>query len=490
MRLAELLADTVRPAEIPETLRQSPVTGLDYDSRRIEPGWLFFAFPGARADGRAFAAAARERGAIATVSHEARPANFDGPWICVAHGRKTMALAARRLYAATTTLKLTGITGTNGKTTTTYLVDSILRAAGHSTAVIGTIGFHLGAEMHPVANTTPESIDLYRMFDDVAGQGGTHVTMEVSSHALELGRVYGVDYEAAVFTNLTQDHLDFHGTMQNYFAAKAKLFGANGAPAPRHSVINFDDGWGRSIRVPSGSLAWWYGLTPGATIRAENVAQSFAGLAFDVSHPGGKMAIRSPMVGEFNVYNILAACATGLAFGIPSDIIAAGIAECRAVPGRFERVEAGQPFLVIVDYAHTHDALRKAIEVARGLRPKRVITLFGCGGDRDRRKRPLMGEVAAQLSDYVVLTSDNPRSEDPLTIMSDAMVGLQRHDTPVHSEPDRELAIAHALSVAMPGDLVLLAGKGHENYQVLASKTIHFDDREVARSILAGGKRA
>jgi UDP-N-acetylmuramoyl-L-alanyl-D-glutamate--2,6-diaminopimelate ligase len=404
----------------------------------------------------------------------------------VAHGRQTLALAVRRFYPAATKIRLAGITGTNGKTTTSYLIDSIFRAAGYTTALVGTIEYHVAGEVRPAVNTTPDSLDLYRLLDELAAQNGTHATMEVSSHALQLGRVWGVHFQAAVFTNLTQDHLDFHGSMESYFEAKTKLFEGQGARPPQQAIVNFDDSWGRRIRVSSGTQAWWYGLSAGASIRAAKIEDSFHGLRFEIQHDHGMLRIQSALVGRINVYNILAAAATGLSFGLTEQAISEGIAQCIAVPGRFERIDEGQPFLVVVDYAHTDDALRNTIAVARGLNPSRVITLFGCGGDRDRTKRPRMGEVAAQYSDYVVLTSDNPRSEDPLAIMNDAMVGIRRHDTPHFSEPDRAKAIRHAIQHAEPGDVVILAGKGHETYQILGSRTIHFDDREVAREVLRG----
>jgi UDP-N-acetylmuramoyl-L-alanyl-D-glutamate--2,6-diaminopimelate ligase len=296
--------------------------------------------------------------------------------------------------------------------------------------------------------------------------------------------VYGVQFHTTAFTNLTRDHLDFHKTMEDYFAAKQLLFLGNGAAPPKWAVINRDDAYGRAMQVNPGTEVLWYGLEEGATARAWNVSSGFSGLRFEIQHGGNTYSVESALVGEINVYNILAAWCTGLSYGIDPRVITRGIADCRAVPGRFERVEEGQPFLVVVDYAHTDDALRNVIAVARGLAEKRVITLFGCGGDRDRAKRPLMGMAAAEHSDFVVLTSDNPRSEDPLDIMNDALVGLRRFDTPHVAEPDRATAIRRAIETAEPGDVVVLAGKGHETYQTLKDTTIPFDDREVARSIL------
>lgn len=482
--MERLLAAAPEAAGLPAELRSIEVRGIDYDSRRIRPGWVFFAFRGARADGAAFAEDARARGAVAVVSESPAPAGFAGPWIQVGFARQTLAACAKLLYPDAAAITLTGITGTNGKTTTSYLVDSILRSAGLTTGLLGTIEYQIAGDRRPAVNTTPESLDIYRLLEDLAARGGTHATMEVSSHALEIGRVRTLAFHTAVFTNLSQDHLDFHGTMQAYFAAKSKLFEGQDAPPPKYAVSNYDDDWGRRLRVARETQALWYGLTPGATVRATNIQGSFSGVRCDVVHEGGTLRIASPLIGQINVYNVLAACATGLTYGIEPAAIEAGIAACRAVPGRFERIDEGQPFLVVVDYAHTPDALKNVIAAARALEPKRVITLFGCGGDRDRAKRPLMGAAAAQFSDYVVLTSDNPRTEDPLAILNDALVGLRRFDTPHEVEPDRAAAIRLAIGQAQPGDIVILAGKGHETYQVLADRTIHFDDREVARQIL------
>jgi UDP-N-acetylmuramoyl-L-alanyl-D-glutamate--2,6-diaminopimelate ligase len=307
--------------------------------------------------------------------------------------------------------------------------------------------------------------------------------MEVSSHALGLERVYGFRFHTAVFTNLTRDHLDYHVTMDAYAAAKRLLFTGAGAAAPQWAVLNADDPASQQMTGNAGHVLW-YGLSKKAQITVENVVSGFDGLRFEVVYEGARQAIESALVGDINVQNILAAAGAGISYGISLDTIARGVRECRAVPGRFERVDCGQPFLVVVDYAHTDDALRNVIRIARSLAQNRVITLFGCGGDRDRAKRPLMGMAAAELSDYVVLTSDNPRSEDPLDIINDALVGLRRFDTPHTAEPDRAQAIRRAISEAQPGDVVLIAGKGHEPYQVLKDRTIDFDDRETARAVL------
>ncbi|PWU01197.1 MAG: UDP-N-acetylmuramoyl-L-alanyl-D-glutamate--2,6-diaminopimelate ligase [Terriglobia bacterium] len=487
MKLGEILSGVRLTQPLSPELAAIDIRGLEYDSRRAAEGFLFFAFPGSRADGRQFAEDARKRGAAAVASESPVPESFKGPWIQVNHGRQALALAARNFYCRPDErLNLTGITGTNGKTTTSYLIDSVLRTAGHTTALIGTIEYHLAGRVLPAVNTTPESLDLLRLFADLERQGGTHVTMEVSSHALALGRVYGLKFHTAVFTNLTRDHLDFHGTMEAYFDAKRALFQGAGAPPPKAVVVNRDDATIRAMGLPANAEVYWYGLGQEAGLRARHISSGFEGLRFEVQWGKLRFGIDSPLIGRINVYNILAACGTALSYGLSPETIAKGIANLRAVPGRFERVDEGQPFMLVVDYAHTDDALRNVISVARGLNPKRVITLFGCGGDRDRTKRPLMGQAAAEASDFVVLTSDNPRSEDPLAIMNDALVGLRRVDVPHITEPDRAAAIARAIQEAREGDIVILAGKGHETYQVLKDQTIPFDDREVAREVLKG----
>jgi len=484
MTVREVLAGVSLKADLPQDLALSAVRGIEYDSRRVGEGHLFFAFEGQYADGRRFAADAIRRGAIAVVSESPRMEGFSGAWIEVEHGRHALALAARNFYGKLDErIAMTGMTGTNGKTTTGYLVDSILRVAGKTTALVGTIEYHLASRVLPAVNTTPESLDLHRILAELESVGGTHLTMEVSSHALALGRVYGLHFHTAVFTNLTRDHLDFHPTMEDYFLAKRLLFEGAGAPPPRFAILNRDDEY--AARMPPATVeTLWYGLGKSATVRATDISATIQGLRFTIEHGSTRLPIESTLMGRINVYNILAACSAGFSYGLSPDTIARGIAACTAVPGRFERVDEGQPFAVVVDYAHTDDALRNTIATARELTANRVITLFGCGGDRDRSKRPLMGRAAAEMSDFVILTSDNPRSEDPLDIINDALVGLRRYDTPHVIEVDRATAIRRAIEQAQPGDVVILAGKGHETYQILKEGRISFDDREVARQLL------
>jgi len=472
-----------------------PVTGLEYDSRKLREGAVFFAFPGEHVDGHRFVPSARAAGAAAIVSERTAPEGDQGVWVQVRHGRRALAAAALAFYGnPDERLRLIGITGTNGKTTTAYLADSVLRAAGNTTGLVGTVGHRIGDRLLPAANTTPESLDLVRMLEELEKMSGTHMTLEASSHALELGRIAGFRFDTAVFTNLTQDHLDFHGDMESYFAAKRTLFEGNG-PRPRAAVVNADDAYGRRLLEIEGIESLSFSAQGAADIRAVEAESTFDGLKIRVATPQGETVLHSPLVGCFNVANILAAVGVGLAQGIDLETVGQGIAECGAVPGRFELVREGQPFLVAVDYAHTDDALRNLISAARRLVPAggRILTVFGCGGDRDRAKRPLMGAAAGELSDRVILTSDNPRSEDPLRILADAEVGLQRVDANYVRQPDRRKAITKALKEAAAGDIVLIAGKGHETYQQVGDEKLPFDDRETARELLreiTHGRRA
>jgi len=464
---------------------EDEITSLAYDSRHVQSGAAFFAIVGERADGHLYVPAALERGAVVIVSEREAPAGLAARWVQVERIRRALAGAGSNFYGhPESRLSMVGITGTNGKTTTAFLIDSIFRAAGFTTGLFGTIEHRLGDRVVAAHNTTPESLDLISYMAEVVKAGGRAAVMEASSHALAQERVWGFHFVAAVFTNLTRDHLDYHIDFDRYFAAKRRLFEDLGSGPPDVAVINRDDPWGvRLLSLRHGRLIT-YGFDSGADVRVKHLTHHGAGFRAFLATPGGKLEIESKLMGRANVYNVLAATAAGLGLNLPEETIRAGIAQLESVPGRFERVSEGQPFLVIVDYAHTDDALRNVLKTARELTDHRLIVVFGCGGDRDRAKRPLMGEAAGSLSDLAVVTSDNPRSEDPISIINDVIVGLQKTSNPYLAEVDREIAIRKALAAAHEGDVVVLAGKGHETYQVLKEQTIPFDDREVAKRVL------
>jgi len=469
------------------------VTGVEYDSRRVKPGCLFIAMRGETSDGNRFIDQAIRAGAVAIVTDSPAEQSRDGvAWALVPHGRRALARISENFYKRPAErIAITGITGTNGKSTTAFLIESILNAAGRKSTLIGTIEYHVTGRVYPAPHTTPEALELARLFNEALGQGATDAVMEVSSHALAQQRVFGVPFDVAVFTNLTRDHLDYHKSMEEYFYAKRVLFEGCGTDAPRAAVTNLDDRYGAELADFSrkrSSIVLTYGWSKG-DFHAENVEITPRGTRFDIVTPQEKLAIFSPLIGRVNVYNILSASAACFARGCSADAIAKGASALTHVPGRFQRVDCGQPFTVVVDYAHTDDALRNLTALAREFvtrnsGPSRVITLFGCGGDRDRAKRPLMGEAAGRGSDFVVLTSDNPRSEDPAAIINDALVGLQKTGAKYIVEVDRRKAIALAVHEARPGDLVLLAGKGHEKVQVTREGSQPFDDIEVARDAL------
>jgi UDP-N-acetylmuramoyl-L-alanyl-D-glutamate--2,6-diaminopimelate ligase len=477
-----------------EVLAQSGdpgVTSVEYDSRRVKPGCLFVAMRGESSDGNRFIDQAVQAGAVAVVTDSAaekpRP---NVAWAVVPNGRRALARVSANFYKKPAErIAITGITGTNGKSTSAFLLESILTAAGRKSALIGTIEYHVAGKILPAPHTTPEALELNRIFNEALANGATDAVMEVSSHALAQERVFGVPFDVAVFTNLTRDHLDYHKTMDEYFAAKRVLFEGCGTDAPRAVVTNGDDESGAKLAEFSrkrSSVVLKYGWDRG-DLHAQKVEITTRGTRLDLVLPEGKVEVFSALIGRVNVYNILAAAGAGLARGCSASAIAAGIDKLACVPGRFERVDCGQPFTVVVDYAHTDDALRNLTALARELASSakgRVLTVFGCGGDRDRKKRPLMGEAAGRGSDFVVLTSDNPRSEDPLAIINDAVVGLQKTGVKYSVEPDRRKAIPLAIDEARPGDIVLLAGKGHEKVQVTRAGSAPFDDLEVARGAL------
>jgi UDP-N-acetylmuramoyl-L-alanyl-D-glutamate--2,6-diaminopimelate ligase len=479
-----------------EVLAQSgnpDVSSVEYDSREVKPGSVFVAMRGETSDGNRFIDRAIQAGAVAVVTDSPAEQQRDGiAWAVVPHGRRALARLSANFYKRPAErLAVTGITGTNGKSTTAFLTEAILTAAGRKSALIGTIEYHVVGHVYPAPHTTPEALELARIFNEALGQGATDAVMEVSSHALAQQRIFGIPFDVAAFTNLTRDHLDYHKTMAEYFAAKRGLFEGCGTDAPRAVVTNLDDEHGAKLAELSrkrGSAVLTYGWERG-DFRAAAVNISPRGTRFDLITPQEKIALSSSLIGRVNVYNILAAAATCYARGCSAKAIAGGVAALTHVPGRFQRVDCGQPFTVVVDYAHTDDALRNLTALAREFVTRagprgRVLTLFGCGGDRDRAKRPLMGEAAGRGSDFVVLTSDNPRSEDPLTIINDVLVGLQKTGATYRVEVDRRKAIAHAIGQAGPADIVLIAGKGHEKVQVTRDKSFSFDDVEVAREAL------
>src|SRR5215470_516834 len=449
------------------------ILGLDYDSRRVRSGWLFVAMQGESTNGNRYIDAALKNGAVAVVTDSEQEGRRSGvPWAVVPHGRRALAGLSSNFYGKPAEqLKIIGITGTNGKTTTSFLCESILEHCGKKPALIGTIEYHVPGLVLPAPHTTPEALELNQIFAEAVSAGATHAVMEVSSHALAQERVWGVPYEVAVFTNLTRDHLDYHKDMSSYFDAKSVLFNGCGAKPPRVAVINADDEYGKTLaqaRAGAHEEVFLYGIQEGH-FRATNVDLKPDGSFFDLATPVGTVKIETALIGGINVYNTLAAAAATYVSGCPLPQIVEAVKQFKQVPGRFERVDCGQPFTVVVDYAHTDDALRNLTQIARdfvrrGLGVGKVITVLGCGGDRDRSKRPLMGEAAGRGSDFVVVTSDNPRSENPARIIEDALPGLQKTKARHCVEMDRKKAIRLALIEAMPGDMVLIAGKGHEKF--------------------------
>jgi UDP-N-acetylmuramoyl-L-alanyl-D-glutamate--2,6-diaminopimelate ligase len=467
-----------------------------YDSRAVAQDAVFVALKGQKADGGAFARDAATRGAQAIFSEQPAPQGIGVPWLQVGDARLVLAALAAELYGhPSEQLTLVGITGTNGKTTTSYLLAAIFEAAGVKCGRIGTVGYRIGSKEYDAARTTPEAPELQRMLRDMVAQGCGACVMEVSSHALVLRRADYLRFAAGIFTNLTRDHLDFHGDMESYFAAKRRLFEL--LPADAVAVINVDDPRGSQYAAAS-RRPLTYAIDAPADVAPGPIAFSLDGLRFDVRTPRGTLALDSPLVGRPNAYNILAAVATAVALDIPFTAIQAGIRGLATVPGRFQVVSSpGDDVRVVVDYAHTDDALKNLLETARPLAGGRLITVFGCGGDRDTTKRPLMGAVAARLSDLVVVTSDNPRSENPEQIIEEIKRGIvlpadrlgpkgQPPKGPAClAIPDRRAAIERAVKDAYPGDLVLIAGKGHEKYQEIGDRRLPFDDVDVARAALA-----
>jgi UDP-N-acetylmuramoyl-L-alanyl-D-glutamate--2,6-diaminopimelate ligase len=474
---------------VSEDAKNRTITGVAYDSRTVEPGEIFVALKGLHADGTTFARRALDRGAAAIVSEQLPPADVDAPWTVVHDARLALAqMAAAFFRRPSAEMQVVGITGTNGKTTTAYLLASIFEAAGIRCGVLGTVAYKVGSELRQAARTTPEAPDVQRLLREMVDLGCGACAMEVSSHALALRRADETTFAAAVFTNLTRDHLDFHGDMEQYFQAKRRLFEI--LPRDSPSLLNVDDPRGSSL-AEFVSRPVTFAINRPADVTPGPVSVSIAGLTFDVRTPRGTLQLRSKLVGRPNVYNILAASAAGVALDVPFSAIEQGIYALDGVPGRFQLVSSAKDDVtVVVDYAHTDDALRKLLETARPLASGRLITVFGCGGDRDRTKRPLMGAVAGRLSDFIIVTSDNPRSEDPVRIIEEIRRGITPDTTRdsgqrLLSIVDRRDAIEKAIELANPNDMVLVAGKGHEKHQVIGDQVLAFDDVAVARQALA-----
>jgi len=459
------------------------ISGIAYSSQNVKPGYLFAALKGVKTDGHLFIADAVQKGARAILSEQTKPEDLDTNWIQVCRSREALALCSANFYDhPSRQLKVVGVTGTKGKTTITYLLEGILLAAGHQTGVLGTIEYR-GPGLHSKASrTTPEAPDLQRMLRTLVDSGATHCVMEISSHALDLKRPVGTDFDVAVFTNLSGEHLDYHPSMEAYFEAKKKLFSLS---LKNMAVINADDAWGQKLisQLTMGKIT--FGLTQAAMVFAESYKFTEAGIQVTLKFPAGRLTLNSPLLGKPNLYNILAAVSAALTLNIPLKAIATGIAAVKGIPGRFEKIENDLGFQIFVDYAHSDDALRKLLETAKELCQARIILVFGAGGDRDKAKRPRMGKAAGEFADWSIITSDNPRSEDPKAIISEVESGIQQTGSKKYEiEPDRKKAILKALQMGEKGDYILIAGKGHEDYQILGDNIIFFDDRQVIQELL------
>lgn len=484
-RVAELLQDI--PHRLMAGRECCQVQTLTADSRDVTPGALFVALRGSQTDGHRFLDTALDSGAVALVVEAASPGllqrvQAEGQTVVqVQQTARALGMMASVLYGhPSRALRLVGVTGTNGKTTTAYVVESILQAANRAVGVIGTVNYRYAGRQLAAAHTTPGALQLQGLLRDMVAADIQDVVMEVSSHALDQERVRGCEFAVSIFTNLSRDHYDYHGTEEAYFAAKMRLF--RDLPAQWH-VLNLDDPFGRRLVHTTRARLLTYGLTSEATLKPHDVQHSLDGVRFSLPTTKGRLAVRSPLVGRHNVYNVLAGIAVALALDLEAEAIVTGIARLQHVPGRLERIDCGQDFHVLVDYAHTPAALEQILLALRTETPGRLITVFGCGGDRDPGKRPLMGRIATALSDYSIITSDNPRTEDARGIIDDIVAGVEATHA-YTTIADRREAIAAAIGKAQPRDTVLIAGKGHEDYQILGKQRVHFDDREVARQAL------
>ncbi len=488
MKLRQLVAPLLKYRI--ENARDVEVSAITADSRRLVPGALFVAIRGHTVDGHAFVAECARKGAAAVLVEQPIP-EVQIPQVIVPDTRFAAAVLASRFYGhPSRKLRMVGVTGTNGKTTVTHLIESILQHAGYSVGLYGTIGKRIKGQTVEVVNTTPEAVELQGILHEMVEAGCTHGVMEVSSHALELHRVAGTRYHVAVFTNLTQDHLDFHGTMENYREAKGKLFSRLGneygddVASSSYAVLNADDPAFDYLKRQT--VVEWisYGIDSEADVRARAVQVTADGVSFDVHTFAGDAHVDMELTGRFNVYNALAAIAVGLIEGVPLQTAVDALRRVPGIPGRLEKVRAGQPFTVLVDYSHTPDSLENALLTVREFAPRHIITVVGCGGDRDKGKRPLMAQIATRYSNWTILTSDNPRTEDPEAILDDMEAGVKGTEAKYARVVDRRSAIRQAISLAEPGDVVLIAGKGHETYQIIGAEKLHFDDREEAASAI------
>lgn len=463
---------------------------VTHDSRQVREQTVFVAIKGSTVDGHRFIDDVMRRGASGIISEQGRPDGFAGTWLRVENARKALAMAAAAVNGNPShDLHLVGITGTNGKTTTTYLCFALADVAGQCPAMLTTVEYRIGETSHEAVRTTPEASDTNRFLRQAVDAGSKMAVMEASSQAIDLHRCNGLRFEVAVFTNLTQDHLDYHGTMERYFEAKQKLFDGSLGSVPAVSVINIDDEWGQKLVQQlraAGQKTVTTGQDSAADITGTNVDVSLVrGTSFDLKTPVGSVRITSPLVGKPHVYNMLSAVGVAIELGYDLETIRTAFEKCIGAPGRFERVPHDGDFAVIVDYAHTDDALRNTLRTAKELTDGRIITVFGCGGDRDRSKRRPMGEAAGELSDIAIITSDNPRNEDPLKIIASIEEGVRSKTDAYEIISDRREAIGRAIALAESGDVVIIAGKGHENYQIIGGDKFHFDDREAAAESLA-----
>jgi len=471
------------------------VVDVTDDSRQVKPGTVFVAVKGTQVDGHNFIAQALEQGAVGTIVEQPTSSLLrkPSPVVQVKDTRRALGQIASTFWnEPSQSLTMIGVTGTNGKTTITHLVKGLLEGSERKVGLLGTIGYFVGPEPRAASHTTPGSVALQSLLSQMVGAGVDTAVLEVSSHALAMARVAGCEFDIVVFTNLTQDHLDFHEDMDDYFQAKLRLFQEyvepKGKSGPKRAIVNRDDDWGKQILRQCTVPVWSYSIREAADLHAIDLSPSIEGTTFTAVTPIGSMPIQSPLVGEHNVYNLLAAIGVGVQCGLSRENIQKSVPRVRAIPGRFELVSEGQNFAVVVDYAHTEDALARLLSAAQALKKGRILTVFGCGGDRDRGKRPKMGQVAAKNSDVVFVTSDNPRTEDPVTIIHDIERGLlalpDSQRASYHLITDRREAIDAAIQQAAPEDMVLIAGKGHEDYQIMGTERVHFDDREVAREAI------